>query len=258
MQQLRELQQRLETVEAQGRVERVDVADRSVRFSADQTPPKDAATATPSDGGQGSAELELGESDARETRGTVSPRCENPSSVSPSVDAGNMDLQPRPSPHATNAGSTDSQPHPDSQQVTITGTTAIQPHLSVQPHPGPQITDAFSALLAHQLPPLQKYSGELTASDGETFRDWKEQFELVASACKWDPQAKLVNLVTRLRGQAYAFYRSCTPLQRSSYDALMGQLSKWFTPVRIQAIESSLFHERKQKPETVDAYAQDL
>ena len=82
--------------------------------------------------------------------------------------------------------------------------------------------------------------------------------ELVASACKWDPQAKLVNLVTRLRGQAYAFYRSCTPLQLSSYDALMGQLSKRFTPVRIQAIESSLLHERKQKPETVDAYAQDL
>ena len=168
VQQLQELQC-LEADEARGRVERVDVANRSMRFSADQTPPKDAATATPSDGGQGSAELELGESDARETRGTVSPRCENPSSFSPSADAGNTDLQPRPSQHVTNAGSTVTQPRPDSQQVTITGTTAIQAHLRVQPYPGLQITDAFSALLAHQLPPLQKYSGEPTASDGGPF-----------------------------------------------------------------------------------------
>ena len=65
--------------------------------------------------------------------------------------------------------------------------------------------------------------------------------------------------MTRLNGQAYAFYRACTPPQRSSYEALVGELTKRFTPVRIQAIESSLFHERKQKPnETVDAYAQDL
>ena len=77
--------------------------------------------------------------------------------------------------------------------------------------------------------------------------------------CRWDPQAKLVNLVTRLRGQAYSFYRSCTSLQHASYDALVAELSKRFTPVRIQAIESSLFHKRKQKPnETVDAYAQEL
>ena len=31
-----------------------------------------------------------------------------------------------------------------------------------------------------------------------------------------DP-AKLINLVARLRGQAFAFYRSCNPEQRSSY-----------------------------------------
>lgn len=82
---------------------------------------------------------------------------------------------------------------------------------------------------------------------------------MVAAICHWDDQAKLVNLVTRLRGQAYAFYRSCTAQQRASYQALVVELTKRFTPVRLQAVQSSLFHERKQKPkELVDDYAQEL
>ena len=70
-------------------------------------------------------------------------------------------------------------------------------------------TDLSQALLAQQLPPLPKYTGE-EQSQGKMFRDWLEQFELVASLGEWDEKTKLVNLVTRLRGQAYAFYRSCT------------------------------------------------
>ena len=35
-------------------------------------------------------------------------------------------------------------------------------------------------------------------------------------------------------------------------------LVKRFTPVRIQAVQSSLFHERKQGEESVDSYAQAL
>ena len=119
-------------------------------------------------------------------------------------------------------------------------------------------TDLSQALLAQQLPPLPKYTGE-EQSQGETFRDWLEQFELVASLGEWDEKTKLVNLVTRLRGQAYAFYRSCTLQQRACYATLVTELTKRFTPVQIQAVQSSLFHDRIQKPrETVDAYAQDL
>ena len=62
----------------------------------------------------------------------------------------------------------------------------------------------------------------------------------------------MVNLITRLRGQAYAFYRSCTVAQRRDYNILMPELEKRFTPVTIQAVQTSLFHE------SVDAYAQDL
>lgn len=70
---------------------------------------------------------------------------------------------------------------------------------------------------------------------------------------------QLVNLVTRLRGSAYAFYRSSTSQQRASFPALTAALTKRITPVHLKSVQSSKFHERKQqKTETVDAYAQEL
>ena len=95
--------------------------------------------------------------------------------------------------------------------------------------------------------------------DGETFLEWVEQFELVAGMCGWNDQAKLVNLTTCLRGQAYEFYQTCMPRQRSQYQELKTKLAEGFTPVRIQAVHSNLFHQRRQEVgETVDHYAQDL
>ena len=93
-----------------------------------------------------------------------------------------------------------------------------------------------AALLAQQMPPLPKFSGEDRDVAGETFRDWIEQFEMVATVCGWSEPAKLVNLTTRLKGQAFVFYRSCTSQQRTSYSSLVAELSKQFTPVRIQAV----------------------
>ena len=117
------------------------------------------------------------------------------------------------------------------------------------------------ALLAQQLPPIPKFTGEEQHQGGETFEDWKEQYEMAATLGGWDDQTKLVNLVTRLRGQAYAFYRSCTlQQQRSNYQVLVHgrELTKRFTPVHILAEQGSHFHERRQKPqERVDDYAQD-
>ena len=82
---------------------------------------------------------------------------------------------------------------------------------------------------------------------------------MVAATCHWDDQTKLVNTATRLRGSASRFYRSCSPQQRSNYTALTTALKQRFTPVRIKAVESSRFHERKQgHKESVDSYAQDL
>ena len=66
-----------------------------------------------------------------------------------------------------------------------------------------------AAMLAQQLPPFTKFNGENCDGEGETFHDWIEQFEMVASLYWWDNQAKLVNLMTRLAVQAYACFCSC-------------------------------------------------
>ena len=117
------------------------------------------------------------------------------------------------------------------------------------------VVSAISMALQHL--PLGKFSGEGT-EDSETFEEWVEQLELLASAGEWDGKTKLVNLTTWLLGQAYAFYRLCTAQKRGDYDTLK-ELLRRFTPVRLQSVQSSLFHEKKQKAqETVDAYAQDV
>ena len=73
---------------------------------------------------------------------------------------------------------------------------------------------------------------------------------MIAEAYHWDEHTKLVNLVTRLCGQAYSFYRSCDARQRSCYVELVEQLfhtsQNW----------SSTEHDRRQKE--TDDYAQEL
>ena len=65
-----------------------------------------------------------------------------------------------------------------------------------------------AAILANQLPPIRPFDGD-TMESGETFTDWIEQLEMVASISNWDERTRLVNLTTHLRGQAYSFYKSC-------------------------------------------------
>ena len=92
-----------------------------------------------------------------------------------------------------------------------------------------------------------------------SFSEWHEQLEMVASMSQWNEQVKLVNIATRLKGEAYAFYQSCTYTQCASYPLLVEQLSKRFTPVQIQSVQSSLFHDRKQRQgEVVDTFAKEL
>ena len=143
---------------------------------------------------------------------------------------------------------------PDSH-VHAQGRTPAQP--AELHHQGASVL--ATALLAQQLQPLNKFSGEDMSERGETFTEWIEQLEMIASVCHWDDGTKLVNLTARLRGQVYAFFRSCTMQQRGDYATLFSELKKRFTLVCLQAVQSSLFHERKQNvQETVDSYTQDL
>ena len=85
------------------------------------------------------------------------------------------------------------------------------------------------------------------------------QFELIADVLGWSPQAKLVNLITRLQGQAYSFFQPCTMEQRTDYSLLVPELKKRFIPVTLSAMQSNLFHDKKQGvSESVDVYAQEL
>ena len=141
--------------------------------------------------------------------------------------------------------------------------------LPVTPIPGESTTPVdtsasvtlSAALLAQQLPLLSKFSGEFgqPGVEVETFQEWLEQFELVAAVGHWDQSAKLANLVTQLKGQAFAFFRSCAVEKRTDYALLVAELKRRFTPVHLSAVQTSMFHDRKQgEKETVDSYAQDL
>ena len=112
--------------------------------------------------------------------------------------------------------------------------------------------------MASPLPPMQPFTGE-GVQDVDTFRDWHDQFELVACLGGWDDHCKLVNLTARLRGKAHSFYRSCTPTHRSDYPLLVAELKRRFTPVQLTAVQTQLFHERKQGPqESADDFAEEL
>ena len=82
---------------------------------------------------------------------------------------------------------------------------------------------------------------------------------MVAELAHWTEQIKLKQLALRLRGPALAFFRTRSDEQKHNYQVLVQEMSQRFTPVRIQALECSTFHERRQgRKESVDTYAQDL
>ena len=78
----------------------------------------------------------------------------------------------------------------------------------------------FTHLCNDEFTAIGKFSGESESKIGKQFTDWIEQFELVASAYHWDNHMKLVNITTKLRGQAFDFYWSCSTQQRSSFQNL--------------------------------------
>ena len=116
-----------------------------------------------------------------------------------------------------------------------------------------------TALLAQQLQLIEKFSGAHTDEQNDSFKEWLEQFETVANTFGWSDRVKQMGLMTRLKGPALDFYRVCLPEKRDTYEKLKACLTSHFVPVRLQAVQSYLFSERRQKSgETVNSYAQDL
>ena len=76
-----------------------------------------------------------------------------------------------------------------------------------------------SAFLAHQLPPLAPFKGDV-GPNTETIDEWLERFEMLAAECRWTTRAKLLHLTSRLERQAYSFYSSCMPQVKGSFEHL--------------------------------------
>ena len=112
--------------------------------------------------------------------------------------------------------------------------------------PSLQFSHALSSLSQLQLPPLPAFSGDDRTLENSSFKNWLEQFEMVAELAHWTEQIKLKQLALRLRGPALAFYRTRSDEQKHNYQVLVQEMSQRFTPVRIQALECSTFHERRQ------------
>ena len=164
----------------------------------------------------------------------------------------------------------------------------MAPYRTVPPYVFTAAYLALSPANINQMPQLRRFSGD-ESGDGDLLQDWLDQFESVALLGGWGEHGKLVNLTTRLRGTAYAFYRLCSPEQRSSYplrnvvqsdgrqsnlgptitsrlevggvptDALVDTaLKKRFTPVKLTAIHTQMFHGRVQKEKESVEFAQTL
>ena len=73
---------------------------------------------------------------------------------------------------------------------------------------GSTLDSLTQTMLAQQLLPLPKFTGDTTGDETEGVQEWLECLEMMAGACGWTNQMKLVNLITQLRGSAYSFFRS--------------------------------------------------
>ena len=109
-----------------------------------------------------------------------------------------------------------------------------------------------------QIPQVPRFTGEGRAT-GDSFSEWHEHFENVATLACWNDHWKLVHLTSNLRDTAMAFYRSCSPDVRGNYSGLVAAMERRFTPIRLTAVQAQLFHTRQQQEkESVDQFAQEL
>ena len=163
-----------------------------------------------------------------------------------------------PRPNAPTSVTTSSTPltsNPPARTPSVMDPPMVMPR-SVVGFGAPSL--GYPSTLANLLPQIQSFNGQ-EQRDGETVQDWVGHFESVAGLAGWNDHFKLVHLTSALRGAARSFYHSCTPAQRSNYHLLVAELKKRFTPVQLTAVQTQLFHSRRQgNKESVDDFAQEL
>ena len=128
---------------------------------------------------------------------------QRPGIIDWSIDRGSVDR----SVHGNGRRSVHETVH-ESVYRSVHGNVCWSIGVSLEPVTRANLTSA--ALLAHHLPPSQKFSGELHGEDGETFQDWKVQFEMVASCGDIpDKPPNITNELVELKYLAYISRLRC-------------------------------------------------
>ena len=140
------------------------------------------------------------------------------------------------------------------QQETQDGGVVHLPSNTTVESASGRVPPSPTTIPVQHLPSLRPFKGE--RRDKEDFEEWIERFEDMSQWCEWDESCRLTQLRMSLEGTARMFYKSCAVDTQRSYSALKQALSRRFTPLKMTAVQTSLFHNRRQ--ETVDEYAQDL
>ena len=88
--------------------------------------------------------------------------------------------------------------------------------------------------LMDQVPPIPCFTGEGCAI-GESFVEWHEHFENVATLAGWNDHWKLVHLTSNLGDTALAFYWSYASKVHCKYSTLIVAMMR-FTQTRLTAV----------------------
>ena len=84
------------------------------------------------------------------------------------------------------------------------------------------------AAAAQNLPTLQKFSGEDSQDDDNSFSRWHELFKERALLTGWTPEQKLCQLKTHLEKTALEVFRMMPESERTKYETAVGALKKRF------------------------------
>ena len=110
------------------------------------------------------------------------------------------------------------------------------------------------------LPPIPEFSGVDQTPGNNSFQQWLEQFEMVAELAQWPETISSWPYMYVFEDLPRHIFVYAVKNRNTTTNLCMVQaMSQRFTPVRIQALECSTFHERKQgRKKPVDTYAQEL
>jgi hypothetical protein len=115
-----------------------------------------------------------------------------------------------------------------------------------------------SALLAWNLPRIQKFTGE-KVHDEEGLKSFVKEFERHACLVGWSGEVKRLQFEVHLGGRALRMYESLKESQRQTYKEARDALMKVMHPVKVELYRHSRFNSRHQKEEeTVSGYAEAL